>query len=167
MSLAASVCRDGWSCVNVWKHAITCGALHTSARAPLCKGRWTCMCHCMRRLLACFVSHLSTASACGGVCGTAGADIAVGGRGVSVQAAGYPIMSGLPLHPFPSNLPSSQHQREVSRGQTGPSLYHYPSITCHPPSADNRTFPPSLTLHSHHPPRLVMISHPSSFSLLL
>lgn len=109
-----------------------------------------------------------TASACGGVCGTTGADIAVGGRGVSVQAAGYPIVSGLPLHPFPSNLPSSQHQGEVSRGQAGPSLYHYPSITCHPPSADNRTFPPSLfTLHSHHRPRLFMISHPSSFFLLL
>lgn len=126
------------------------------------------MCYCVRCLLACFVSHLSTASACGGVCGTTGADIVVGGRGVSVQAAGYPIMSGLPLHPFPSNLPSSQHQREVSRGQAGPSLYHYPSITCHPPSADNRTFPPSLfTLRSHHWLRLFMISHPSSFFLLL
>lgn len=62
------------------------------------------------------------------------------GRGVSRQAAGYPIMLGLQLHPFPSTLPSSQIQREVCRGQAGSSLCHYPSITCHPPAADNRTF---------------------------
>lgn len=58
-----------------------------------------------------------------------------GGRGVSVQAAGYLTVLGLLLlRPFPLALPSSQRQREVSRGRAGPSLCHYPSITCHPPT---------------------------------
>lgn len=81
--------------------------------------------------------------------------VAVGARGreVSVQAAGYLIVLGLPpLRPFPSALPSSRLQWEVSKGRAGPSLYHYPSITCHPPTLCwQQNFPPCpFSLRSHH-----------------
>lgn len=96
-----------------------------------------------------------------------GADINDGGRGVSRQAAGYPIMLGVLLHPFPSTLPSSQIQPEASRGQAGSSLWHYPSITCHPPSTDNRIFSFLLTLYVWHQLQLFMISHPEPFTSFL
>lgn len=91
--------------------------------------------------------------------------IAVRGRGVSVQAAGYLIVLPL-LRPFPSALPSSQLQWEVSRGRAGPSLYHYPSITCHPPTLCwQQNFPPSpFSPRSHRRLRPFVISHPLSFS---
>lgn len=73
-----------------------------------------------------------------------GTDTTTVGRGVSGQAAGYPIMLAMLLHPFPSTLPSSQIQREANRGQTVSSLCHYSSITCLLLSANNRTFPLSL-----------------------
>ncbi len=69
-----------------------------------------------------------------------GTDGTIGGRGVSRQAAGFPITLGVLLHPLPSTLPSSRTQPEVSTGQARSSLCHYPSITCRPLSADNRTF---------------------------
>lgn len=91
--------------------------------------------------------------------------IAVRGRGVSVQAAGYLIVLPL-LCPFPSALPSSQLQWEVSRGRAGPSLYHYPSITCHPPTLCwQQNFPPSpFSPRSHRRLQPFVISHPLSFS---
>lgn len=79
-----------------------------------------------------------------------GTDTTTVGRGVSGQAAGYPIMLAMLLHPFPSTLPSSQIQWEANRGQAVSSLCHYSSITCLPPSADNRTFPLSLHFRPAH-----------------
>lgn len=44
------------------------------------------------------------------------------------------------IRPAAAPTSSNSSQREVGRGQAGPSLCHYPSITCRPLSADNRTF---------------------------
>lgn len=70
-----------------------------------------------------------------------GADITSAGRRLGGQAAGYPTVSALQQHPFPSSFPSSQVQGEVIRGRMASSLCHYPPITCHPLWADNRTLP--------------------------
>lgn len=131
-------------CVCVFVNVSMCEGLRTSAHVSICARACGHVCVIPWGVYECiscvFALLLCTASSCRGDCETMGTDITVGGRGVSRQAAGYPIMLGLRLHPFPSTLPSSQIQREVCRGQAGSSLCHYPSITCHPPAADNRTF---------------------------
>lgn len=55
---------------------------------------------------------------------TMGTDITVGGRGVSRQAAGYPITLGLLLRPLPSSLP---RQRSAEVKQAPPSVIILPS----------------------------------------
>lgn len=77
---------------------------------------------------------------------TMGTDITVGGRGVSRQAAGYPITLAAAAAAAPTSFNSSQG--EVSRGQAGSSLCLYPSITCCPLCADNRTFSSTFTLEA-------------------
>lgn len=133
-------------CVCVSLAVSMCEGLRTSARVSICARAcmWGHVCviaggvyECISRV---FVLLLSAASSCSGDCETMGTDITVGGRGVSWQAAGYPITSGPLLRLLPSTLPSSRIQEEVSRGQAGSSLCHYPSITCRPLCADNRTF---------------------------
>lgn len=124
--------RGGWRCVRAFcprstQSAACGGALHTSALVSFpCKGRPTRVPLHEVCCTSARAENLQPAK-------QPKSGIAVRGRGVSMQAAGCLIVLPL-LRPFPSALPSSQLPWEVSRGRAGPSLYHYPSITCHTPT---------------------------------
>ncbi len=122
-------------CVCFWLSVCVkaCVHIHLCARARgcghVCVIAWGVY-ECIPRV---FVLHLSTASSCRGDCETMGTDITVGGRGVSRQAAGYPITSGPLLRPLPSTLPM---QPDPGGGQQGSSRLLPLSLSFHhlPPS---------------------------------
>lgn len=123
----------------MWEGLSTSG--HVSICACVCV--WIRVRHCIRSpwvFSVCLCCSWAQSSRRGD-CETMGTGITDGGRGVNGQAAGYPITFGvLLLRPLPLTLPSSWIQEEVKRGQASSSLCHYPSITCRPLCADNRTF---------------------------
>lgn len=159
--LRSEYCRDGSRCIGALlslKHLLgdvwRCSA-HISVLIPFSARAGQHVCPCIRGAAPKSCSQQNSRSRAIG--------FTVRGRGVSVQAAGYLIVLVLPLlRPFPSALPSSsQRQWEVSRGWAGPSLYHYSSITCHPPTRCwQQNFPPCpFSLRSHHRLRPFMISN--------
>lgn len=150
VTLVVNVVESTWRCgfMCVFCSVSMCEGLHAS----ICEGVHVNLCVSLHAVCMCmspvWVLQLSSkASYRRGDCETMGTDITVRGRGVSRQPAGYPITLGvLLLHPLPSALPS----REVSRGEEGSSLCHYPSITCLSLCWQQNFLPSLLTLYPQH-----------------